>query len=98
MSVQEMTAGPQSPEAALGNSDLQARLRRVEGQVRGIERMIEERRACPDVLNQVTAARAALAAVARELVLADARRCVADPGSPEYASLVRSLDALVARS
>ena len=98
MSVHEMAAAPQSPEAALGCSDLQNRLRRVEGQVRGIERMIDEGRACPDILTQVAAARAALASVARELVLADARRCVADPASPEYASLVRSLDALVARS
>ena len=97
MSVEEIDAPPRSPRPAVRNGEMHNRLRRVEGQVRGIERMIEEGRACPDVLGQVSAARAALASVARELVLADARRCGVDPASPEYASLVRSLEALVAR-
>ena len=48
---------------------LQKRLRRVEGQVRGLQRMVEEDRYCIDILEQVSAATKALQAVA--LVLLD---------------------------
>lgn len=44
--------------------DLIARLRRIEGQVRGLQHMVERGEPCTDVLTQVAAARAALAAVA----------------------------------
>lgn len=49
---------------------LVSRLNRIEGQVRGIRRMIEEDVYCDDVLHQITAARSALASVSR-LVLED---------------------------
>jgi DNA-binding FrmR family transcriptional regulator len=49
---------------------IQARLRDVEGQVRGIQRMYEEGRPCREILDQLSAARAALDAVA-ELVIDD---------------------------
>lgn len=55
-----------------------ARLRRVEGQVRGIARMIEDGRYCVDVLTQLQAARAALARVERDVLDAHAAACVAD--------------------
>jgi len=47
---------------------LQTRLRRVEGQVRGIERMVEEDRYCIDVLTQISATQAALDKVALGLL------------------------------
>ena len=94
MSVDEITAPARPLRPSVQNDEMRSRLRRVEGQVRGIERMIEAGRACPDIMGQVSAARAALASVARELVLADARRSGMDPTGPEYASLVRSLEAL----
>ena len=53
-----------------------ARLRRIEGQVRGIHKMVEEDRYCPDILSQVTAAQRALQAVSRELVRNHLRHCV----------------------
>jgi CsoR family transcriptional regulator, copper-sensing transcriptional repressor len=40
-------------------SDLTVRLRRIEGQVRGVQRMIEEGRECPDILQQMAAIRSA---------------------------------------
>ena len=52
------------------------RLRRIEGQVRGIERMIEEDRYCIDVVTQITAAEAALDKVALELLTDHAHHCV----------------------
>jgi DNA-binding FrmR family transcriptional regulator len=55
---------------------LLARLNRVEGQVRGIIRMIEEGRYCIDVLTQINAARAALAKVESEMLKAHLSHCI----------------------
>ncbi len=51
-------------------------LRRVEGQVRGVQRMVEEERYCVDVLNQITAARMALARLAMIVLKDHAKGCV----------------------
>jgi CsoR family transcriptional regulator, copper-sensing transcriptional repressor len=55
---------------------LQARLRRIEGQVRGVQRMIDEDRYCIDVLTQIAAIEAALDKVALGLLDGHARTCV----------------------
>lgn len=55
---------------------LLARLRRVEGQVRGIERMVEDDRYCIDVLTQLSAVQAALEKVALGLLDGHARHCM----------------------
>ena len=57
------------------------RLRRVEGQVRGVERMVEEDRYCIDVVTQISAIQAALDKVALGLLDDHARHCVI--GGPE---------------
>jgi CsoR family transcriptional regulator, copper-sensing transcriptional repressor len=54
------------------------RLRRVEGQVRGVERMVEDDRYCIDVLTQISAVQAALDKVALGLLDDHARHCVID--------------------
>ena len=58
--------------------DVQRRLRRIEGQVRGLQRMVDEDAYCIDVLTQVSAATKALQAVALELLDAHLNSCVAD--------------------
>ena len=57
---------------------LLTRLRRVEGQVRGLQRMVESDTYCIDVLTQVAAATKALQAVALELLTDHLTHCVAD--------------------
>jgi len=52
------------------------RLRRIEGQVRGLERMVEEERYCIEVLDQIAAARTALEQVALRLLEDHVRNCV----------------------
>jgi DNA-binding FrmR family transcriptional regulator len=59
------------------NEDLLARLRRIEGQVRGIQRMVEEDRYCVDILMQLAAVRAAVNQVGRSLLESHTRGCVA---------------------
>jgi len=53
------------------------RLRRIEGQVRGLQRMVEEDRYCADIMTQITSVQEALRAVGRELMRNHLRHCVA---------------------
>ena len=54
------------------------RLRRIEGQVRGIQKMVEADRYCADVLTQLAAVQEALRSVGRELLRHHLRHCAAD--------------------
>jgi DNA-binding FrmR family transcriptional regulator len=54
------------------------RLRRIEGQVRGIERMLEDERYCIDILTQIGATMTALEQVGLRILEDHARHCVAD--------------------
>jgi DNA-binding FrmR family transcriptional regulator len=56
------------------------RLARIEGQVRGVARMVEEDRYCIDVLTQVAAAQAALEKIALGLIDGHVRICMRDGG------------------
>ncbi|HYW50668.1 MAG TPA: metal-sensitive transcriptional regulator [Gemmatimonadaceae bacterium] len=51
------------------------RLRRIEGQVRGVHKMVEEDRYCADVLTQISSVHEALRAVARELMRNHLKHC-----------------------
>jgi CsoR family transcriptional regulator, copper-sensing transcriptional repressor len=66
------------PGYAKDKLKLQARLRRIEGQVRGIEKMVSDDRYCIDVLTQVSATRAALESVALQLLADHTEHCVTD--------------------
>lgn len=57
-------------------SSVRKRLSRIEGQVRGLSRMVEEDRYCIDIITQVGAARAALARVEEELLRDHVGHCV----------------------
>ena len=58
--------------------DLVIRLNRIEGQVRGVKKMVEEERYCIDILTQVTAVQAALNAFNRVLLSDHIKTCVVD--------------------
>lgn len=60
-------------------TDLLARLRRVEGQVRGIQSMLEEQRECADVVTQIAAATKALEQVGFKLVASGLTYCLTHP-------------------
>ena len=64
------------------------RLRRIEGQVRGLQKMVEEDRYCADIIVQVSSVQEALRAVGRALMRNHLRHCAAQAigkGSPEEA-------------
>ena len=58
--------------------DLQNRLSRIEGQVRGIRKMVEEDAYCTDILTQVSAVQAALNSFSKKLLANHIRTCVAE--------------------
>ena len=53
------------------------RLRRIEGQVRGLQKMVEEDRHCADIMTQISSVHEALRAVGRELMKNHLRHCAA---------------------
>ena len=55
-----------------------ARLARIEGQVRGIQRMIKEQEYCIDIITQIQAVQSALGAVARQILEKHLDHCVSD--------------------
>jgi DNA-binding FrmR family transcriptional regulator len=64
------------------------RLRRIEGQIRGLQRMVEEDRYCADIMVQISSVQEALRAVGRGLMRNHLRHCAAQAigkGSPEEA-------------
>lgn len=78
-----MATNARSPERAADvDPDIRAanlaRLRRIEGQVRGLQRMVEEDRYCPDILVQIASVREALMGVSRELMRNHLMHCAAE--------------------
>ena len=69
-----------TPGYTVSKDQLLKRLGRVEGQVRGVTRMVEEDRYCIDVLTQISAAQAALDKIALGLLDGHARHCLAGKG------------------
>ena len=77
---------------------IESRLRRIEGQVRGVQKMVAEDRYCIDVLTQVNAIRAALESVALELLADHTEHCVSEAiQAGNGRSKVRELNAAVER-
>ena len=80
----EEKAGLQSPSTRTKTRsekerhDLMNRLKRIEGQVRGLQRMLEENAYCPDVLTQAAAVQAALNGFCRTLLASHLHSCVTE--------------------
>ena len=89
------------PGYAASKQQLRNRVRRIEGQVRGVTRMVDEERYCIDVLAQITAVQRALDRVALELVSDHTRECVVgatgDKQEERTDELLTAIDRLVSR-
>jgi DNA-binding FrmR family transcriptional regulator len=72
------------------------RLRRIEGQVRGLQRMVDEDAYCVDILTQVAAVQTALEQVAVNVLDAHVRGCVADAVVADGGEADEKLDELMA--
>lgn len=80
----------QSPEV---KADLIARLHRIEGQVRGVEKMVQDERECGAILQQMSAIRSAVHHASLVLARAYAERCMLEPANGDVDAM---LDQLIA--
>ena len=95
MSRQQTVVRPSSAPGYIHNKKgIQDRLNRLEGQVRGIHRMVDEERYCIDVLTQIAAVQAALDKVALGLLDDHAHHCVI--GAQDLAEREDKTDELMA--
>ncbi|PZS36637.1 MAG: transcriptional regulator [Pseudonocardiales bacterium] len=88
------------PGYAKNKESVQRRLQRIEGQIRGLQKMVDEDRYCIDVLTQVNAARAALEGVALMLLRDHTEHCVSEAiragdGSAKVRELSEAVERLV---
>lgn len=86
--VDEPASAPRSDDEIAA---LLRRLRRIEGQVRGVARMVEEERYCIDVLTQLSAVRAAVDRVGLEVIGEHVRHCVVHAPAEERDERAREL-------
>lgn len=75
-------------------SDVLHRLRRIEGQIRGVQRMVEEDRNCRDVVIQLAAVKSAVASLSALVAENYARRCLCSGEQVDTDELERVLDVL----
>lgn len=83
-----------------GKDDVEARLKKIEGQVRGLQRMVQEDAYCIDVLTQITAASNALKKVAVGLLDDHIRHCVVEnsregQGNDRIAEATKAIERLI---
>lgn len=71
------------------------RLKRIEGQVRGLQKMLEDERYCIDILTQVSATTAALDSVALGVLEDHVRHCVREGGDEKVDELMAALSRFV---
>jgi CsoR family transcriptional regulator, copper-sensing transcriptional repressor len=86
------TDAESAPAAAKADAEVDKmvkRLRRVEGQVRGLQRMVAEGAPCEDVLTQLSATRAALDRVGIFLITHKVRECLQDEGDASSETAVQ---------
>jgi DNA-binding FrmR family transcriptional regulator len=71
------------------------RLKRVEGQLRGIQRMIIEEKPCQEILLQLSAARKAMQNACIEILKGYVKKCLAESGTPDMDELERLIATLI---
>ncbi len=78
-------------------ADLTSRLRRIEGQVRGVERMLADERECPDILQQMSAIRSAVQQASLILARAYLDSCLSESGSDQRERTLNQVMATLSR-
>jgi DNA-binding FrmR family transcriptional regulator len=86
-----------NPGYIVSKDQLLTRLRRVRGQIEGVERMVEDERYCIDVLTQISAAQAALDKVSLGLLDDHARHCIVEAKEAEREDRAEELIGAVGR-
>jgi len=86
------TRGEYIKMTKIENQDkIMVRLKKIKGQVEGIEKMIQKQRNCLEIVQQVTAARSALAKVGGALLAQDACRCETKKRPKDFEKIINNL-------
>jgi DNA-binding FrmR family transcriptional regulator len=72
--------------------DVLLRLRRIEGQVRGVQRMVEDGRDCREIVTQVAAIKSALASVSSQVLQCYASNCLGDEEQPRDRTIAELIE------
>jgi DNA-binding FrmR family transcriptional regulator len=72
--------------------DVLLRLRRIEGQVRGVQRMVEDGRDCREIVTQVAAIKSALASVSSQVLQCYASNCLGDEDQPRDRTIAELIE------
>jgi len=75
-------------------SEVKKRINRIIGQLRGIEKMIEDKRSCDEVLQQISAVKKAIDGLSKEIVISDICRIVPKEKTQEVAKMVERVISL----
>ena len=94
----DTTGNSEAPRYSTEKDRLQKRLARIEGQVRGVSRMVDEDRYCIEILTQISAVQKAVEAVALQLLDGHVRHCVIGSSGTTQAERTDELMAAVDRS
>ena len=78
-----------------GKDTYRKRLRRIEGQIRGLEAMIDDDRYCIDILTQISAVRAALDGIALKVLEDHVQHCVREGGEEKAAEVTAAIERLI---
>ncbi|VGO15570.1 Copper-sensing transcriptional repressor RicR [Pontiella desulfatans] len=70
------------------HSENMARLSRIEGQIKGVKRMIDDGEYCIDIITQIQAARSALQSVSKIILEKHLKHCVADALAEQHADII----------
>lgn len=73
------------------NSSVHNRIKRVKGQIEGIEKMLENERNCLEIVQQIVAARSALASIGREVLKGEAVSCSRNPEGEDFEEVIDKL-------
>jgi len=76
------------------NSNLLFRINRIKGQISGIKKMIEADKSCLDILQQITASKAALSSLARELLITSSCQLAAKKDRKKFRTMLAKLTKL----
>ena len=74
------------------HDDVLLRLRRIEGQVRGVQRMVEDGRDCREIVTQVAAIKSALASVNSQVLQCYASNCLGDEEQPRDRTIAELIE------
>lgn len=76
------------------SSNLLIRIKRIQGQINGIKKMLENDKPCLEILQQITAAKSALSGLAKELLITSSCRLAAKKNQKKFKTLLSKLSSL----